>query len=756
MRQIRFLAVLLVVVNMLAGCGAGGSGSTASTSANGSSLPAAQSVVAAPTAVTQPVTLSGNDTVFSATTANPDGLPVMKTALKFIPKSFTGPKATTNETTPTGYTPTELRQAYGTNTYATTGSGQTIAIVDAYGSPTIQSDLATFCSTTGLPTANLTIAYENGSPTSADAGWGLETTLDVEWAHAIAPGAQILLVVAQSANTSDLLASVQYATSHGANVVSMSWGSSEWSGETQYDSYFDVSGVAFTASAGDSGAGAEWPAASPFVTGIGGTTLSLNSSGDILSETGWSDSGGGPSAYETVPTFQSDNASAHAVVGSVRGVPDVSYDADPNTGVMVYDSTPYEGYSGWEQLGGTSIGAPQWAALLAMANSLHAVTSPNTALYKLSESTFRDITSGNNGYPCQAGWDFVTGLGSPAQNVITGVATGEVPSPTPTPSPSPSPKASPSPSPKASPSPSPKASPSPSPEPSPSPKPSPSPSPKPSPSPTPVATPTPETTGVVSTQPWATTTLGGVLYGVYVASGGEVKLIQQAANGITWSTTLTLSGATTAQAVTMAAWDSSLLVAITSTSGEVLVGRITPGATSAETSWTGWTYVGYSSNFGPTLASDGTHAYLLFTSTYGQVLYSEDAPKFNSNSYWVSTMQDSVNRPGATVGANATLYIARLGSGSTAEHIFYKGPSGWTDTGQLSLNAPAMVYDGGYVYIGYRSSSNYENYLGRVDLANYAPLTEKIEASPSLSVGLHGIVDAYLNDTGEVHLQVVP
>jgi len=322
---------------------------------------------------------------------------------------------------PTGYSPAQIKSAYGLNQLplSTTGSGTTIAIVDAYGSPTIQNDLTVFSNLYKLPPADLTIAYPGGK-TKTDAGWALETSLDVEWAHAIAPGAKILLVVAKSASMTDLLVAVDYATKNGAHVVSNSWGGSEFSNEglDQYESHFKNPGVVYVASSGDSGAGVSWPAASPNVLAVGGTTLTidktivtLDTKSNYVSESGWSGSGGGISKYM-----------------SNRGVPDVAFNADPNTGVAVYDSTRYYGQSGWFVVGGTSFSAPAWAAMIALADqerikqgrtplsSFEAITD----LYSLASTDYNDITTGSNGYPTKVGYDLVTGLGSPiADNLIS-------------------------------------------------------------------------------------------------------------------------------------------------------------------------------------------------------------------------------------------------------------------------------------------------------------------------------------------------
>ncbi len=327
--------------------------------------------------------------------------------------------------------PQQLRHAYGFDQLGATGQGQTIAIVDAYGSPTIQADLNTFCTAFGIPSTTIGVYYPQGQP-AANSSWSTEISLDVEWAHAIAPGATIALIVAKSSSTADLYGAIDYAVSIGATQVSMSWGGPEYSTEETSDFHFNVPGVTFVASSGDSGAytsqtsnviGVSYPACSPYVVGVGGTTLNLDSSGNILSETAWSynqsnpgtGSGGGISAYETVPSYQAGRWS-----GATRGVPDVAYDANPGTGVPVYLTG-----SGWRQIGGTSMGAPQWAALSALANSLRS-QSINTApgiFYSLANANYagcyHDIISGSNGaYSAGPGYDLVTGLGSPIANQI--------------------------------------------------------------------------------------------------------------------------------------------------------------------------------------------------------------------------------------------------------------------------------------------------------------------------------------------------
>lgn len=349
-------------------------------------------------------------------------------------------------TTPLGYVPAQIAQAYG---FSGTAARETIAIVDAYGSPTITKDLTHFCNQFGLPLDKLTIqnmaststtstggggggthGKKNGNHAqpSANAGWALETSLDVEWADAIAPGANILLVEAASASLTDLVAAIDYATSNGATVVSMSWSGSEFSGEDTYDTHFENPNISFTAAAGDSGAGAQWPSVSQYVTSVGGTTLTLSANGTIESETGWSGSGGGPSAYIQEPGFQTKFGIAG--LSGMRETPDVALDADPNTGVAVYDTTSYHGLTGWFELGGTSVGTPIWAAAIALANATRGsnLGPANDALYGVVTTLtlgndYNDITSGNNGYTAGPGYDMVTGLGTPKFGALSSALT---------------------------------------------------------------------------------------------------------------------------------------------------------------------------------------------------------------------------------------------------------------------------------------------------------------------------------------------
>jgi subtilase family serine protease len=318
------------------------------------------------------------------------------------------------QSAPYGLAPATIKSVYSFPTTSTAGAGTTIAIVDAYDDPTAESDLATFSSQYGLPpctTANgcFRKVSQTGSSSlpRANGNWALEISLDVQWAHAIAPGAKILLVEARSNSNSNLYTAEDYAKKN-AQYVSNSWGGPESSGETSYDAHFTRSGVSIFVSAGDNGLPAEYPSTSPNVISVGGTTLTLNADGSFQSETGWSSGGGGCSAYETANASQAAFSQYSQVgCGGRRATPDVSLDADPNSGVSVYDSTPYNGQSGWWKVGGTSASSPMWAARAADSGGV-----VNAATVYGSSISYRDITSGNNGAPCLAGFDLCSGRGS--------------------------------------------------------------------------------------------------------------------------------------------------------------------------------------------------------------------------------------------------------------------------------------------------------------------------------------------------------
>jgi autotransporter-associated beta strand protein len=364
-----------------------------------------------------------------------------------------GTPLTAGYSQPTGLTPTEIRHAYGIdsiafNGLAGNGTGQTIAIIDVDDTPSLvsssdgtfnTSDLHKFDVAMGLSDPpKFTKVSQTGSPTSlpsasGTSGWSRETCLDVEWAHAVAPSANILLVEANSASSTDLNAAVVWAANQpGVSVISMSYGFSESSGETSYDNTVYVTppghaGITFVASTGDTGSPGTYPAFSPNVVAVGGTSLTCvknsgqSNDGTYTSETAWSDSGGGTSTIEAKPSYQPQSS-------TYRQAPDVAFDADPNTGVTIYDSYDYGPSTPWMQMGGTSLAAPCWAGLVAIANQLRAsqglpamngVSATLQALYRLPSGDFHDITSGSNGgFSAGTGYDEVTGLGSPVANQL--------------------------------------------------------------------------------------------------------------------------------------------------------------------------------------------------------------------------------------------------------------------------------------------------------------------------------------------------
>ncbi|MBL8794840.1 MAG: S53 family peptidase [Planctomycetia bacterium] len=367
---------------------------------------------------------------------------------------------------PAVLTPVQVRAAYGFDqivfeangkTIVGDGAGQTIAIVSAYDHTRIFQDTDVFSKAFsingkqslyqqyGAAATFLTKVNPQGTPKADPTGglWYLETALDVQWAHAIAPAAKIVLVQAKTDSYVDLFVAVDYARNlPGVVAVSMSWGSAEWATEALYDYHFTTpnghlggsngiggprlpGGVTFVAASGDHGAPGGWPAMSPNVLAVGGTTLNVNAAGTYLGEVAWSGSGGGISKYEAKPTYQSTVSFS----STKRTNPDVAYNGDPSTGVYVYNSMPYKGkVGGWWQMGGTSAGAPQWAALVAIANqgralqgkgSLDGRTQTLPAIYNMSSSNFNDVTKGSNGYKSAAGYDLATGRGSPiAQRVV--------------------------------------------------------------------------------------------------------------------------------------------------------------------------------------------------------------------------------------------------------------------------------------------------------------------------------------------------
>ncbi|GAC1378218.1 MAG: peptidase S8 [Ktedonobacteraceae bacterium] len=324
-----------------------------------------------------------------------------------------------NGSSPAGYNPPDLQSAYSLPS-STAGSGQTVGIVDAYDDPNAESDLGVYRSTFGLSactTANGCFRKVNQSGGTkyprANGGWAQEISLDLDMVSAVCPNCHILLVEASSSSLTNLGTAVNEAAKLGATEISNSYGGGESSSDTSYDaSYYNHPGIAITVSSGDSGYGVQYPAASQYVTAVGGTTLNRASNTRGWSETAWSSAGSGCSAYDPKPSWQTDAGC------SKRTVADVSADADPNTGVSVYDSYSYQGQSGWLVFGGTSVASPIIASVYALAGNAASVTYGS---YPYSHtSSLNDVTSGSNGscggsYLCTAGpgYDGPTGLGTP-------------------------------------------------------------------------------------------------------------------------------------------------------------------------------------------------------------------------------------------------------------------------------------------------------------------------------------------------------
>lgn len=381
------------------------------------------------------------------------------------------------------YTPAQIRAAYqlpalpsswsnlSASQAAKYGAGQTIYIVDAMHDPNIAAELNAFNTAFGLPTCTTSvltpttalplasadvskgcefaIAYSNASaitatPPTYDSGWATEIALDVQWAHATAPLARIVLIEAPSASVNDLLGAVNLANAMGPGVVSMSFGANEGSWMSSVDSAFSAANMTYLAATGDSGKGVSWPSASSQVLAVGGTSLG-NYTSTSRNEVAWTSTGGGISQYITVPSYQT-----LAVPGlgtqTNRNVADVAFNADPSTGqytaVIPQGSTSVK----WYSVGGTSLATPQWAGVVAVTNATRSQSGQGPLglvqnfLYQTASSVsnffstiFKDIVSGSNGYSATNYYDIPTGLGSPnVSNFITlasGSATAPVVSP---------------------------------------------------------------------------------------------------------------------------------------------------------------------------------------------------------------------------------------------------------------------------------------------------------------------------------------
>ena len=363
----------------------------------------------------------------------------------------------------TTYSPAQIRAAYALPALpastsgltaaqaAQLGAGQTIYIVNAKHDPNIAAELAAFNAKFGLPTCTtrtlaanaslpltaasassceLVVAYSTSTGTltatapAYDSGWATEIALDVQWAHATAPLARLVLIEAPDAGVGSLSKAVALANKMGAGVVSMSFGAAEGSWTSSYDSTFAAAGMSYLAATGDDGAAVSWPSVSTKVVAVGGTTLNYSGAG-ARSETTWSGTGGGTSAYVALPSYQSG-------IGGYakRSVADVAFNADPSSGQYVALIAPGVTTTRWVSAGGTSLATPQWAGLIAIANAMRAAASkallgqPHAAIYQQIgavptqyAAAFKDVASGNNGTcttcAARSGYDTPTGWGTP-------------------------------------------------------------------------------------------------------------------------------------------------------------------------------------------------------------------------------------------------------------------------------------------------------------------------------------------------------
>lgn len=417
MKPLILLAALLIVAVATESCGGGG-GTSANNRPPVASEPICGGIVVAPSQTQRPIEGGGaaNFIIPESSVERP---------------SDTGVRAHTNHIVlangargggPSGLTPAQVAGAYS----VTPGGSDAIAIVDAYNFPTALADFNAFATEFGLSTETsstvtdssnqvLQVVYARGSKPADDASWSQEMALDIEWAHAMAPNAKIYLVEASSENFLDIMQAVDVAKAlPNVRQVSMSFGGTE-SGclYTTYTSHFVRNNVTFYAAAGDAAGAREFPANSYNVVSVGGTSLNVDLFGAWISETAWDSTGCGPSTLEPRPIFQDG---LYTTVGRYRGGCDIAAVADPNTGVSVYDTTPYNSVSGWFVVGGTSASTPIIAAIVNSAGHVfHSSQALNAKLYSgISGPHLHDITSGTSDtFSAGTGWDFPTGVGSP-------------------------------------------------------------------------------------------------------------------------------------------------------------------------------------------------------------------------------------------------------------------------------------------------------------------------------------------------------
>lgn len=339
--------------------------------------------------------------------------------------------------TPRGENPASIQSVYNFDRQFM-GKGQTIVIIGAFHYPTALADFNVFSNQFGLPLETSTnqlsetnsvlqVVYARGVQPKVNQSWASESCIDIQWAHAMAPCAKIVLVEAESSTFIHMFQAVDVGnTVPNVCAVSMSWGRFEWSSEMAFDDHLKQPGVIYVAAAGDNAGLTLYPSVSQYVVSVGGTKLNRNKFGKLVSETGWTKGGGGLSKFIPIPSYQAEVPSVAAICGAYRGTPDVSFNADSVPGVAVYDSTPCGGLSGWFKVGGTSVGAPCWAGIIACIASsgtrfistaeflTHLYLSAGGTSYTNPGCCFKDILFGKSGtFSCTKGWDFVTGLGAP-------------------------------------------------------------------------------------------------------------------------------------------------------------------------------------------------------------------------------------------------------------------------------------------------------------------------------------------------------
>ncbi|MBS1716766.1 MAG: S53 family peptidase [Armatimonadetes bacterium] len=408
LHKMAFGSAALAAIFALSGCGGSGSmsGDVAGSQAVSNKGPVASATIQADGVMG----LNGDSSIFvpSTTSLRLEGFAHTNHLIK-LGGSGVNPAAFN------GYAPADIRAAYGV---PSSGGSGTIVIVDAYNDPYALADFNYFSAQYGLPQETSTsvtastnkvfqVVYASGRRPSNNSGWSQEADLDIEWAHAMAPSAKIVLVEASSASTTALYnADNVAATIAGVHQCSNSWGGGEYSTEASSDGTFNHTGVVYFFSSGDTGGAQQYPSASVNVVAVGGTSLTM-SGGVRTNETAWNGAGCGPSAYEPRPSFQSGIS---GIVGSHRGIADVSAVADPNTGVLVRWN------GGWYIFGGTSVACPIIAGITNMAGTNRSGGPAQNAQFyaNLGSANFYDVTSGTAGsYSAAVGWDWPTGVGSP-------------------------------------------------------------------------------------------------------------------------------------------------------------------------------------------------------------------------------------------------------------------------------------------------------------------------------------------------------